>query len=432
MGDLAGSRSRVARRLRAALVISAWGLVAAVAPASAQWTRVTAIPATDIYAVAVTGDTVIAGADTVAWVSTDGGASWRRSAPVGAFATTLESVLMRDRRLWVGTSGRGVFSSDDLGATWTAREDGLTGGVLESHRYVLDLAVRGESLYAATGGAGVYVRPLRTPGPWQPTGPELVANQAGGIEDLAVHGTRMLAAGGYNGQVFRNDGGAPWFEMTLANGVLLPNVGPTAVTWTGTAWLAGTDQGIYRSPDGAGPWTFVGFAPGGEFDCRFATDGRRVFACVNRTAGADLRWTRDDGTTWRAIELSPIWVYDMAMGGAGLWVGRGDGLWRRGVQTLEVTPVAPRPLAFTRRGPHPLTADRARFGLTLERAAALRLELLDVGGRRVRSLTRDLPAGEHELAVDMGDLPAGVYQARVSDGERVASLRVVRLGAAAR
>ncbi len=429
--DARAVRSARARQLVLGMT-AALALIASAGPARAQWTRITAIPATDVYSVSVTGDTVVAGADTVAWVSTDGGASWRKSAPLGAFATTLEAVRVKDRRLWVGTSGRGVYSSDDLGTTWTARNDGLTGGIYESQLYVLDLEVRADSLYAATGGAGVYVRPLRTAGPWSPTGPELVANQAGGIEDLAVHGTRMLAAGGANGQVFRNDGGAPWTEMTLVGTQITPNLGVYAVIWTGTAWLTGTDSGVYRSADGAGPWSFTGFAPGGEFDCRFTGDGRRVFAVVNRAAGADLRWTRDDGVTWRAVEVLPVIVYELAYGSAGLWAGRNDGLWRRDVSTLDVAPAAPRPLAFTRRGAHPVTGDRARFGVTLERAARTRLELLDLSGRRVRALERELPAGDHELALELGGLPSGVYHARFTDGERVAELRVVRLGAADR
>src|SRR5512132_4214797 len=53
-------------------------LLTAASPAAAQWTRVTALPASDIFSVWAGGDTVTAGADTAAYVSTDAGATWKR------------------------------------------------------------------------------------------------------------------------------------------------------------------------------------------------------------------------------------------------------------------------------------------------------------------------------------------------------------------
>src|SRR4030095_3994447 len=106
------------------------GLLAFAAPASAQWTRVTEVTPFDVFSVWANGDTLVAGADTVVFVSTDAGATWRRSAKVGPGVTEIRQVRERNRRIFAGTFGQGVFVSDDLGATWTGFHPWLGGGVV--------------------------------------------------------------------------------------------------------------------------------------------------------------------------------------------------------------------------------------------------------------------------------------------------------------
>jgi len=409
----------------AAALLAAAALAAPTA--RAQWTRVEAAPANVFYSVFATGDTIVAGADSVVWTSVDGGASWSASAPVGAPPAAMDAVWFRNGRLWAGTSGQGVFTSDDLGASWQPRSDGLAGGLFNSHLWLLSFAERGGSLYAGTGGAGVFVRPLDGSGPWQPTGPELVADQSGGVEDLAVHGARMLAAGGANGTVHRNEGGAPWIEMFLDNTGLLPGLSVFAVEWTGSAWLVGTDHGFYRSADGTGAWAFAGLNLGSTIDSRLAAAGGRAFACVNRSSGGVFRWTRDDGVTWGVMETIPSWASDLALQGNRLWASRVDGLWHRDVSTLDAPPPAPRAGALAVRGAHPVRGGEAFLGFGLAAAGAVRLEVFDAVGRRVREARRELPAGSHEIVVDLRGLAPGVYHARLLAAGREESLRFVRL-----
>lgn len=409
-----------------ALLAAAFVLLAAPA-ARAQWTRETGVKSDILYGVFARGDTVLAAGDTAVWVSTNRGGTWTASAPVGVVPASLNCAWFRDGRLWAGTTGQGVFSSDDLGASWQWRGDGLAGGLFDSHNTILGFTDRGDNLYAATGGAGVFVRPLRTAGPWQPTGTQLVDYQAGSVEGIASHDGRLLAVGGANGLVFHNDGGAPWVETFLDNNGPLPSLAPYSVVWTGSAWLVGTDHGVFRSADGAQPWAFTGLALGNVVDTRLAAGGGRAFAVVNRSGGGVLRWTRDNGATWSALETLPAWPSALAVQGDRLWASRFDGLWYRNVSTLDVPLPVPQAGSLSVRGAHPVRGPHVLLGFRLASPATARLELFDTTGRRVRQIDRELPAGGHEIAMDVRAVAPGVYHARLTTPDRVETLRLVRL-----
>lgn len=422
-----GLRRPPAAATRAMLAMLAALALAAAPPARAQWARASEVTSPSLYGVFARGDTVVAASDTVAWVSVNGGATWTASAPVGVAPAGLETVWLRDGRLWAGTTGQGVFTSDDLGVTWQERSDGLAGGLFGSHNWIQCFAERGDTLYAGTGGAGVFARPLRAPGSWQPTGTQFVDWQSGGVEALASHGGRLVGVGGFNGLAFHNDGGAPWSVTYLDNNGLVPDLGPTAAAWTGTAWLVATNHGVYRSATGAGPWTFTGLNFSQTVDSRMAAGGGRAFVVVNRSSGGVLRWTRDDGTTWNVLETIPAWPSELALQGGRLWASRFDGLWYRDVATLDVPPPAPRAGALAVRGAHPVRGGEAIVGFGLATGGEVRLEVFDVSGRRVRATLLALPAGNHEAALDVRGLAPGVYLARLLAPGRNESLRFARL-----
>src|SRR5512136_2462305 len=93
-------------------------LAAFAASGSAEWTPVTDIPARDVFTVWANGDTLVAGADSVVYISTDAGAAWKPSTQVVAGAQFVRAAFVRNSRLYAGTQGQGVFISDDLGDNW--------------------------------------------------------------------------------------------------------------------------------------------------------------------------------------------------------------------------------------------------------------------------------------------------------------------------
>jgi hypothetical protein len=116
--------------------------------------------------------------------------------------TAIQAVRIRNGRLYAGTFGQGVRVSDDLGTSWQDFNQGLVGGFEDSQLDVVDLQFRGDDLFAATAGAGVYSRKLSGPGGWQPFGGVFELNQAANVTALAVGGGRLLASAGGNGMVF--------------------------------------------------------------------------------------------------------------------------------------------------------------------------------------------------------------------------------------
>ncbi|MFN8587326.1 MAG: hypothetical protein U0704_05950 [Candidatus Eisenbacteria bacterium] len=389
----------------------------------AQWTRVTALPADWIFSVRATGDTIVAGRDSVAWVSTNGGVTWRRSAVLGTPPAFLDAVLMLDGRIWAGTGGQGVFTSDNLGTSWQLRNSGLAGGVSGSHLYVQEFRLRRDTLYAATDGAGVFRRPRFGATAWSTTGNELISAQAGSIVALATDGSRLLAAGGANGLVFTNDGGAPWTATMLGDSLLLPGLSPTGAAWTGTAWLVGTDYGLYRSATGRSPWTFVGLNYAPELGSHVVSRDGRTFVAVNRSTGARFLWTDDDGVRWQPLEQVQTYVTELEYAGGRLWAALGRTLvaqeprrsaWRRSRSRARSGSRSPAPAVAEAPGARAVPARRARRGR----------------GRAVRR-RRPAPRPAHRRA-RRGRTRVGARRARARRGRvRGATHRRERLGDAA-
>jgi len=142
----------VNRQLRC-LSTAAILLLFAAAPAAAQWTRVTALPATRMSSVWANGDTILVGSDSLVFVSTNAGTSWHPSTKVVPGVTSVQAVRLRNGRLYAGTFGQGVFVSDNLGTTWQGFSQGLVGGPFETQLDISGLEIRGDSIYASTLGA---------------------------------------------------------------------------------------------------------------------------------------------------------------------------------------------------------------------------------------------------------------------------------------
>ncbi len=413
--------------LRSSLVVFAlW----AASPAAAQWARVEAVPASNIGCVWANADTILAGADSTVHVSTDGGVTWTESEKVGAGVTSVLAVRMRNGRIYAGTYGQGVRVSDDLGGTWSAFNQGLTGGLFNSHLFIKDLLLRGDSLFAATAGAGCYVRNLATTSNWSHFGNAFEPNQASNMNAVSAGGSRLLASAGANGTVFfRDPGASDWTLSWLDNVGIEPGLAALTAIWTGRRWVVGSNVGVFHSALGQEPWEFSDPGLGTLFTVSFALRGRDLFASFGRGGGTVVAWSRDDGATWQTLE-SPDFAFtqDMTIRGTDLYAARFDGLWRRSVANVS-SPAEAAPvrlgLAVATSGP---SGPGVRFRLDLPAAGPVLLEVFDVTGRRVAEPARGAwPAGRHEVAWDARELSPGVYLARLTSGGQRASARIVRL-----
>ncbi len=411
--------------LRSCLVLL--GLLVVAVPAAAQWTRVPEVPAADVFSVWANGDTIAAGVDTAVYVSTDTGATWKRSVQVAPGVNRIGAVWVRHGRLYAGTFGQGMFVSDDLGTTWLGFNQGLVGGFLDTQLNIEDLVVRGDSLYAATEG-GAWVCNLAA-GTWSHFGSAFEDFEAPAMLGIAANDTRLVAAAGFNGQVFYRDrGDADWTQLWLDDVGPQPGLAPLSVMWTGHGWVMGTNIGAFISSLGLAPWTRSGPDLGLLFGMTFTLRGDVLFGSFSPGLRTTVESSTDDGATWQEVDSLPsTGVYRMAVLGDVLYAAGTDGLWRRSISNLSLPDAgAPATLRFTIAGPQPI-GDEVRFRFELPEPDPIVIDVFDVAGRRAADPIRgSSPAGPHEITWDARGLGPGVYLARLTAGSRRAVVRLIR------
>jgi hypothetical protein len=404
------------------------GVLVVADPAAAQWTRVPDVPVSDVFSVWTNGDTIVAGADTAVYVSTDAGATWKGSSRVAPGVSTINGVWVRNGRLYAGTFGQGVFVSDDLGTTWLGFNQGLVGGFLDTQLGLRYFEVRGDSLYAATEG-GCWVRNF-TAGTWSHFGNAFELDQAPQMLGIAANDTRLVAAAGFNGQAFTRDrGDADWTHWWINNIQQQPGLAPLSVIWTGHAWVMGTNIGVFISSSGDAPWTHTGPDLGLAFFLPLALRGHELFAAFGIGLTSVLELSRDDGVTWQEIEIRQnTGIYRLAFCGNDLYAARVDGLWRRSIAADSVPDVgAPAALRFAIAGSQPI-GDDVRFRFDLPAPGSVEIEVFDVAGRRAGDAIRSSwTAGPHEIAWNARGLGPGFYLARLTAGRGRAVVRMVRV-----
>jgi len=405
------------------------GALTIVRPASAQWTPVAGVPATNtIYNVSTNGDTIVAGSDSSVFVSTNSGATWSHSSTVASGIFQINAVRMRKGRLYTGTLSRGVFVSDDLGQTWLDFNQGLVGGFNNAQLSIADLLIDGNNLYAATIGAGPWIRNLNG-GTWTRFGNVFGPAQSTNMQAIAVGGTRLLASAGFNGQVFFRDPGQPdWTESLLFNDRFAAGLAPLSAIWTGTRWVVGANAGgVFLSDLGQSPWTFTDFGFGLTLAVSFALRGSEVLASFSGGSTA-IMTSPDAGATWQVFDTLPgVLTSSIAVTPNTLYAGRLNGLWRRPLSTSSVPPLHSTSLRFAMSGAQPVR-DVARFSFELPEAGRASIELFDLAGRlSSTALDASMGAGAHEIAWRAGNLSSGMYFARLRFGQRSETVRLVRV-----
>ena len=155
-----------------------------------NWVQTTEIPAAPVYAIAELNGALYAATDSAIYVSTNGGGAWALT-PVQPPSTRLATLHASQGYLYVGTSGDGVFRSADGGGSWQA----LSSGLSVFAKSIAGLATRGDSLYAATNGSGVYALNLISPAEWKPFNSGLF--QLGASSIISAGNTLLACIGAY-------------------------------------------------------------------------------------------------------------------------------------------------------------------------------------------------------------------------------------------
>jgi photosystem II stability/assembly factor-like uncharacterized protein len=182
--------------------------------------------------------------------SNDDGRTWMRttSCPSGADLTDLRSIAFAPNETLIAAGGRGIFSSEDHGHTWTRMKEGLEEGA-ESN-----------------------------------------------IQSLAVSSQSVFFAATYDGAIRLSNGGK-WTRIGL-NGVPLNTL---LATSKGTLLAGSGGKGIYRSTNDGLTWKQILVTPGRNSVGSIVSDSQgRVYSII---ADHGIYRSDDDGITWRKLQI---------------------------------------------------------------------------------------------------------------------------------
>lgn len=392
-------------------------LLLATSLSAQQWQRVTEIPALQTTALFATGDTLFAGGLNRIYYTFDGGDTWDSTAIVPMEEEQIAALQYSKGRLYVGTEFDGVFSSGNGGQTWQADNTGLSGLGATN---ISSFAIRGDSLYVGTYGAGVFVKKISDNSHWSAYKTGIFW---GNVESVTNIDGKLYAGAGGNATVFTHAyPGHTWMEVPFAvfDGLSNSFLG---VVKQGNVLLAAGNLGLYRSEDDGANWTFYNPGTGYLGAANFALDGDRVITNLAKPVGFSfIKFSDNQGQGWQNFEptITGSYGFEIIFFKGKLYSARDNGLWRIALTTSIEDPGGELPV-LGQNFPNPFSGSTT-ISVMLPRQTWLELSILNDAGAYIRTIwCGEKPAGSHQFEFQSDNLPPGIYVARLTTETCVAS-----------
>ncbi len=385
--------------------------LASMLPAQVLWTPVPEIGRTTVTELLAHDGVLYAGTQLVVYRSPDQGVTWYQpdQFPKTEVPADVAALCAAQGRVFAGTAMNGVYVTSDGGRQWAEFSDGLSGYA----RRVFGLTARGDTLYAATDGAGIWARDLSGTTPWRPFNQGLKWT---GSSDLATF--RNMLATVISEFCYTQGSGAwrllPWNEMGYQKST-------RALHAHGPYLFAGTLTGLYHWDGDAPTWDKRTNtpAPTRPVSAMYSA-GDTLLAVVQLTLSRHLLIaSADAGESWTTLDDTQGEVHALLSAGGKWWTARTDGLWCRPIDapTGAEQPAAGAAVGLTLLTPYPHpSASGTTIAFELERAAPVTLRIHDALGREVLTLAQAVQydAGPHALSTDLHALAPGLYIVRLS------------------
>lgn len=229
---------------------------------------------------------------------------WSISADLNSGA--VNSIISNGNDMYAGTSGQGVFRSENSGLNWINVSSGLGSSTL-----VQSLAAEGDHIYAGTSSGGFFYSVNK--------GNDWIQSNQGisqqNIKTMITDGDTVYAGCIFAG-VFRSvNNGLNWSRFALGEGDLL-----YALLKNESNFLIGLYGGIYRSTNNGVNW-FISQSGITDNDIRcFVQQGKEIFC---GTYGGGVFVTDNNGELWtsKSNGLQDLRIHALSSDGVNLFAG---------------------------------------------------------------------------------------------------------------
>jgi len=191
--------------------------------------------------------------------------------------------------VFAGTSGGGIFHSNDDGRTWTPVNNGLT------NTFVNALAIKlNGQIFAGTNGSGVFRSAIYATN-WTQINSGLTNTF---INTLAINSSGHIFAGTRNGIFRSTDDGGTWAPVNMGLSTMF--VLSIAVKFNGPIFVGTNGGGVFRSTNNGDNWTPANNGLTNTVVNAFAINAKgNIFAGTKNGVFRSI----NDGTNWTLVNV---------------------------------------------------------------------------------------------------------------------------------
>jgi len=378
----------------------------------AQWTRNASVPNDEVLSLLNHNDTLYAGTTNVVYRSTDNGNTWSATATL-PIVDGISVIFATHNRLFAGTLNQGVFVGSNGGTVWQRVSDGLNRAL--GGWTISGLACLGDSLYAATMGAGVFVMNLRTLTGWTPYNENLLPNVSFNVSAILARNDTLFIGAGANGNAYRRGrSGSAWETLTLQPNAAGLSIGAFATVGNELVTATSIVPPLFRSRDNGATWTASATGlQGGIFPKIAAGRGVMFYASNSSNDFFRLFGSIDGGNTWQLLTTQfNTQLNDMMILNDRLLAARNDGLFSFPLSTLNTerdNSSMRREFRLEQNYPNPFNPSTV-ISYELPAASEVSLKIYDVLGRETQTLVNARQdAGRYSASFNATNLSSGIY-----------------------